>query len=465
VAAAIAVVVASGCGASGSDKAGGGGVGKPVVLTLANGNGSVGELQAFADEVAKRSDGALRIAFSNRWRLGERDYEVGIIGDVKAGRVALGAAGSRAFDAVGVRSFEALHAPFAIDSHALQEAVFESRIPGAMLEGLQPLGIVGLGVLPGPLRHPLSAKRPLRRPHDFAGLRVGYQGETAPADLLRALGATPVQLPARAPWRGIDAIEQQVASINLLNYDAFARYLTANVTLFPRPNVIFASRRALASLSASQRALLRDAAEAAVPGALRILRAEERAGLVALCRRGIDVVSASADDVARLRTAAAPVLAALRREPETRSFLASIATLRARQDTTAEPSANCPGGARPSTADIPDGSYTVKLTADDIKRSGLPRDETELAKSRFELVLKAGGFVLYASLPSGEREIGIEGTYSQYRDRFVATGSNGDKLTARWSFDGTELTFTDFRPRNTPYELVWASQPWKAQSP
>jgi len=39
--------------------------------------------------------------------------------------------------------------------------------------------------------------------------------------------------------------------------------------------------------------------------------------------------------------------------------------------------------------------------------------------------------VVYQLHPSGQREIGIEGTYSLYRDRFVGTGSNGDVVRAR----------------------------------
>jgi len=458
---AFVALVLAGCGDGASDKAGGSDR-KATVLRMANGNGSPFELQVFADEVARRSDGALRIEFANRWRAGQRNYEVGLIRDVSAGKVELGAAGSRSWGAVGVKTFAALHAPFSIDSYALQQDVLESRIPEEMLDGLAPLGLVGLGVLPGPLLRPLSAKRALRVPADFAGLRVGYQGAGEVTDALRALGAVPVQIPASAPWRGFDTIVQQVASINLRAYDRFAKYLTANLALWPRASVIFISKKTFASLSSSQRTLLRDAAGKALPATLADAQKQERAALAALCRRQIDVVSASPADIARLRAAVAPVLDALRSNPQTRTFMASIEAMRQQRGAQADPAPSCPGQRRSPASGIPDGTYTTTITREDVRRSGL-RGEDDAA-AQFMLVLKAGSFVLYRIEPDGGREIGIEGTYSLYRDRFVGTGNNGDVLRARWSVDGVDLRFTEFEPKDTPYSLVWGTHPWKRRA-
>ena len=115
----------------------------------------------------KRSGGTLKIAFKNRWRPGQSDDEANLIRDVKAGKADLGWAGTRAFDDVGVPAFDALHAPLLIDSLALERAVLESPLAPAMLGGLKPAGVVGLGILPGPLRRPLGVA-PLVKP---AGLR------------------------------------------------------------------------------------------------------------------------------------------------------------------------------------------------------------------------------------------------------------------------------------------------------
>jgi len=466
ISAAVIALVLAGCGDSSSDKAGGSDR-EATVLKMANGNDEPWELQAFADEVAERSDGALRIEFASHWREDQRDYEAGLIRDVRTGRVALGVVGSRAWRAIGVKTFGALHAPFLIDSYALQRDVLDSRIPEEMLEGLTAHGLVGIGVLPGPLFRPLSAKRALRNPTDFAGLRVGYQGATEPADSLRALGATPVQIPAGADWRGIDAIAQHLASINLSGYDAVAKHLTANVALWPRANVLFMSKRAYASISPSQRALLHEAADSATPAALANVRAREREALAALCRRGIDLVTASPADIGRLRAATAPVLDALRRSLQTRGSMAAIETMRERGEARAEPAPSCPGQGRPSAGGIPDGSYTTTITREDIRRARLTPDYKNAVEpqSQFELVINAGTFVLYETRPGARRALGLEGMYSLFRDRFVGTASDGEVLRARWSFDGTDLTFTEFEPKRSAYSLTWASRPWRRRAP
>src|SRR5215217_7779621 len=131
-----ALLAATGCGGSTSDKAGGEHP-KPTVLTMANPVFAPRELEPFAHEVAKRSGGTLRIRFANLWRDRERDFEPGTIHDVKAGKIQMGWVGSRAFDAFGITAFDALQAPFAIDSYALEQAVIESRISDRMLAGLK----------------------------------------------------------------------------------------------------------------------------------------------------------------------------------------------------------------------------------------------------------------------------------------------------------------------------------------
>jgi TRAP-type C4-dicarboxylate transport system substrate-binding protein len=466
-----ALFAIAGCSGSTSDKAGGTHH-KATVLTMANPSGQSHDFDPWALEVERRSGGTLHIRFANNWRLRQRDFEVGLIRDVKAARVDLGWVGSRAFDAVAVSSFDALHAPFVIDSYALEQAVLQSRIPDRMLTSLKPLGLVGLGVLPGPLRRPLSAPRPLRTPADFTGLRVGYQGASGPADALRALGARPVQLVSGAPWRGIDAIEQHLALINGDSYDASAQYLTANVAFWPRPMVLFINRHVFARLTPNQRDALTGAAQPIGAKTIDAIRAEDHSALADVCRRGIKLVSASPADIERLRAASAPVLEQLQRQPNTRSFLTAIIALRKPAAPTGEQPLRCPNAEQPRGAGLPDGDYTTTIAPADAARelARIPRRERaaaglspdgvrDILHSQFTLSLRHGTFMLYQRHADGHREVGFQGTYSLFRDRFVGKGSNGDTLRARWSFDGTNLRFSDFSFPGA-YRLVWASEPW-----
>ena len=129
-----------------------------------------------------------------------------MIGDVEAGKADLGWAGSRAFDSVGEPSFDALHAPLLIDSYALERKVLESSLAGEMLEGLKPLGLVGLGILPGPMRKPLGVSR-LVRPEDYVGKTLALQRSAVAEQTLRALGARSAAIPAGGRIDAYDGVE------------------------------------------------------------------------------------------------------------------------------------------------------------------------------------------------------------------------------------------------------------------
>ena len=301
--AALAVTVATaGCAGTGDDRAGGRPVPTALTLTMANGLHGPEELQPFADEVARLSSGKMRIEFRNRW-LGWpwRRSESAVIRDVAAGKADLGSVGSRAWDDVGVASFNALHAPLLVDSYALQGEVLESGIPNEMLEALEPLRLVGLGILPGPLRKLLGIEQPLTQPADFRGERIGITKSRVARETLRALGATAIALPAGARIGGLDGIEQQVESIEGNTYDAAARYLTTNINLWPRPLVLFMDTAAFAALEPVQREVLREAVRNARPKTLAASQSRERDAAAVLCRRGVSFVVATPAEISTLR--------------------------------------------------------------------------------------------------------------------------------------------------------------------
>jgi TRAP-type transport system periplasmic protein len=466
-----ALVAAAGCGGSTSDKAGGTHH-AATVLTIANTTGTSRELDAWAREVQTRSGGTLRIRFANMWRGGELDNEVGLIHDVQAAKVDMGWVGSRALDAVGVRTFEALHAPFVIDSYSLEQAVLQSPIPDEMMRGLGALRVVGLGVLPGPLRRPLSAPHPLRGPADYAGLRIGYVGGAEAADTLRALGARPVRLVPGPFWPGIDAVEQQLAAINGNGYDSFAHYLTANVVLWPRPVVLFMNLHRFARLTSGQQRALTGAARRVLAQTTDVQRAMDHGALEDLCRRRIALVGASAADIDGLHAATAPLLRRLERRPDARAWITAILGMRRQVAPAGEQPLRCPNASPPQGGGLPDGDYTTSIQRGDAARelaripraarneAGLSPDGVrDILGSEFTLSLRHGTFLMRQRHADGRREVGITGTFSLFRDRFVGKGSNGDTLRARWSFDGTRLRFTDFSFPGA-YRLVWASEAW-----
>ena len=120
-----------------------------------------------------------------------------------------------------------------------------------MLAELRPLGLVGIGILPGPIRRPLGGTRRLAKPDDFRGLTIGTSQSRVADTTMRALGATPRRLPATEHWLpGLDGIERQTYGIDGDKLDKKGSHLTTNVNLWPRALVLFAGERAYSALTA-----------------------------------------------------------------------------------------------------------------------------------------------------------------------------------------------------------------------
>jgi hypothetical protein len=353
--------------------------------------------------------------------------------------------------------------PLLIDSLALEQRVIESPLAGSMLRALRPLGLVGLGVLPGPIRRPLGARGPLLAPADFRGRRLATQASTVAEATLRALGAVPVPIASAGPIVGLDGVEQQIDSIYPDHYDLQARYLTGNIALWPRPLVLFMSRTRLERLAPADREILMEAARRSVAPMVAAQRRSDARAAAGLCRRGLVVTRATSQDLAALDSAVSRVYGTA--DPVTRANVRTIEAIKARLGVPADTVPACPGVKPRVSAVIPDGEYTVTITARDARRAGLPRSD-DLARVRsqqFRLVLRAGGFTLL-ELHNDPPTVGFAGTFSVYRDRVVATGDNGDVLHARWSMTGDRLRFTHVSvPRAgsvNDYTGVWGTRPW-----
>ncbi len=326
LAAALALGAAA-CGPGSLDKAGGP-VSRPVVLTMADGEGDISNVQPFATAVSRLSHGSLQIKIEGDWRPSDPNVEADLIKAVQAGKAELGITASRGFDTVGITSFQALQAPFLINSYPLERKVLDSAIPAAMLRGLSPHGLAGLGVLPGPLRRPLGFTKPLLAASDYRGTRIAIQPSQVDVDIFRALGAVPVTLKrsdSGESTAGLSGIESSAAAIDV-GFAVPGAILTGNVVVEPRPNVIFMNQRAYNSLTPRQRSVLLQAAAKARDAG--IYQGNDTMAVADLCRRGTKIVSASPADLAGLRAAVQPVYRTLESTPSTKAFISQITAMR-----------------------------------------------------------------------------------------------------------------------------------------
>jgi TRAP-type C4-dicarboxylate transport system substrate-binding protein len=477
---AILGLLVAACGGSGEgatietaadvDRAGGRGLSEVTVLNFAQPNHEPGPvLELWADEVAKASDGTLEIEFHNLWHGGELDYEAQTINDVVNGEIDAAWVGARAFDTVGVTSFQPLIAPLLVDSHDLQTAVFEADIPEQMLQGLDDLGLVGIGVLPGPLFKILGKTRPYVTPDDFAGGVIGIQASELHAEVFETLGATVELMPTGADISGVEGYAQQLGSIWGNDYQFVADYVTANINLWPRPLVLFANADVYEALGDTERTALTTASAAAVVASREALDFEESESGSSLCDAGMQFPLASDDQLAGLREALQPVYGQLAGNDETSGYLDDIEGIKA--DLNSPPhTVDCVPTADEAAPSEIDGVYTQNLTGQDlidaIIESGCdspnlpdPADIPPDATLAHQLTLRGGKLELLVSFNDGEFEPSFIGTYDVLRDRVEIRDPEGE-FTLHWTLDGTNLVLSDIEGGGCDGEIVWTAHPW-----
>jgi len=477
VAVAIAALAAAALGAQGAAGSVRTAPQAPVVLRMANGYADLGYEPAvayFVKRVQQRSHGALRVEVVSDWGNYKPGYEQRIVRDVAGRKADLGWVGTRIFDTLGVRSLQALTAPMLIDSYPLERAVIASGLPARMLAGLAPLHVTGLAVLADGLRKPIAVDGPLLGPGDWRGVTFAAFRSRGQATSIRALGATPSEAWSDALAAAIDSGAVQGFEKNLLVYGITglaksAPYVTANVNLWPQTAALLANPARVAALTTAQQSWLRGAAADASARSAALAAHDQR--LVApLCKAGARFANASADDLAALRTAFAPVYAQLSQDPQTRAFIAGIRRLKS--STAAGPALSIPSGCattprRTASADSSrsiDGVYRVSWPAKELIAAGASRAYARGNAGVVTMTLRNRALKLsYLDAPDclGRYRVVGAGITIVFDRR---SGCHGE-IVARWSLTGSQLRLRVSKATDPGDEIVFGRKPWRRLGP
>jgi TRAP-type transport system periplasmic protein len=378
--------VSTACGSSGSDKAGGSSAGRPVALTLATHDRFAAV--EFVKAVERLSSGSIQVEVRPLEHQGNVfDYETTVEG-VRAGRVDLVLVPAGAWDTMGVTSFRALVAPFLVDSLALQRRVLESPLLPRMLEGVESLGLVGIAVLPGPLRRPLGATRALLGPGDYEGATIGIGPGGVTHATFRALGATPKEFDFGGAYdptsiAGLDGLELDLRTVFNQGYltSGSVSALTANVVFWPQAQTISINRRSFDALRPGQQTVLRRAGrEAIAPESDLIATVYENEPLASGCRPGmLPFATAAQTDLAALREAVGSVYNELERDPLTRHLIAEIRAMRREMPSKPGQSLRCPRANLSARTDVSelDGLWRARLSREELLAAGMSRQDVD----------------------------------------------------------------------------------------
>ena len=485
VIAALALAAGAGC-SSGGDKAGGsGGI---VTLRLASDDPPDREasqqVKEFARQVRRLSDGRLRIdvdweANGSGVKHPPRAWDQKTAQKVIDGRYALAIVPARAWDVLGVTSLQAIQAPFLVNSDALLDRVTSDPVAEPMLAGLNEVGVVGLALWPEALRHPVGFGHPLRSRSDFAGKGIRAIRSALTWEILRALGARPLDRVGNEIGPEIDSgkLSGAETEIGLVRDLPRPGIVTANVTLFPKANTIVANRKAFDRLSDDQRETLRQAA-AETRDHVVASRPTDVDAARSACGVGVRVVVASDADIRGLVRATRPVIARLERDESTRKSIKRIVALRETMAVSRPAVAPCgrpsagtataKAGGRSATLP-PDGVYRALISPKDFLRVGIGASEARGGTGLFTLTLD-GGRVSWHEKDDPTEDVCV-GRYflSKGTVRFVldnpspcGSGPAGWLFSAGWKREDGGIRFTNVQSSEPAFgRAAWGSKVWK----
>jgi tripartite ATP-independent transporter DctP family solute receptor len=210
--------------------------------------------------VAEKTGGRHKIRVFHSRQLGE---EKETIEQTRAGAIDLNRTNVALIGSF-VPAMNVLAMPFLFRSIDHLHKVLDGPIGNEILGSFEPYGFVGLTFYDSGARSVYNSIRPVRSIADMRGLRIRVQQSELMSDMIRALGADPVQLPYGQVLTGlatrlIDGAENNWPSYVTTDHYKFAGYYTLTEHTVS-PEVLVMSLKAWQSLSDDEQIIFRDAA-------------------------------------------------------------------------------------------------------------------------------------------------------------------------------------------------------------
>src|ERR1700733_8188466 len=210
--------------------------------------------------IEEKTNGRLQIRVFHSRQLGE---EKETIEQTRAGAIDLNRT-NVALIGTFVPAMNVLAMPFLFRSIEHLQKVLDGPIGNEILDSFEPYGFVGLAFYDSGARSVYNSVRPVRSIADIKGLRLRVQQSELMSDMIKALGADPVERPYGKILTGlatrlIDGAENNWPSFVTTDHYKYAGFYTLTEHTMS-PEVLVMSQKAWESLSADDRKIFREAA-------------------------------------------------------------------------------------------------------------------------------------------------------------------------------------------------------------
>lgn len=214
--------------------------------------------QQFADNVAKRTNGAIKITVYPNNELGAPDemLEQNILGAVD---MTLGTQGS--LDKYS-KKFATVMLPFAFDNYQHAYDVLDGPFYDWTVNDLDEQGLVFIGSWDYGFRNLTNSKRPVNTPADVKGLKIRTPGEIQLQSCMEALGAEVQKIAFNELYLSlkqgvVDGQENPLAVIYFNKYSEAQKYLALTNHVYNSMNLVI-SKKTWGKLTLEQQTIIRE---------------------------------------------------------------------------------------------------------------------------------------------------------------------------------------------------------------
>lgn len=277
-------------------------------LNSPEGHPAVAGMKAFAESVAAKSGGKIKVQLFLNGTLGS---DQATLSAVKGGTVEMAVMNSGIL-ASEVKALEIFDFPFLFANEKEADAIVDGPIGQKMHAALQDKGIVGLSYWELGFRNISTSKRALNKVDDIAGLKLRVIPNAINVDWVKALNANPTPLPfpevyAALEQGAIDGQENPIAVIAANKFWEVQKFVALTNHQYNPQSVIF-SKKVWDTLSPTERKIIDDSADAATKNQRAQSRASLAANLELLKKNGMTITQFPPAEVAKLREKMKPVI-------------------------------------------------------------------------------------------------------------------------------------------------------------
>ncbi|MFK4072298.1 TRAP transporter substrate-binding protein [Ectopseudomonas khazarica] len=263
----------------------------------------------FAEEVAKASEGKLKVRTFGAASLGSDDQmQSALIGGAQEMMV-----GSTA-TLVGItREMAVWDTPFLFSSAEQADAVLDGPVGRQVMDKLEEKGLVGLVYWENGFRNLTNNTRAINRLEDFSGVKLRVMPNPVFLETFKLMGANAVPLPFSELFTALEtkAVDGQENPFNTILSSKFyevQKYLTVTNHVYS-PWIVTVSKRWWDGLSQTEQQILLEAAQKARDFERQDTREEAARALAQLKDKGMQINEVAPAEVQRMREQAAPAIA------------------------------------------------------------------------------------------------------------------------------------------------------------